>query len=162
MKVKITQRLASPRGYSLVELLTGIAIFGVLLAAGLPHVNTQRQEINSAVTAVIADIRFARSKAIRTGAHYAVKLLDEHTYQVQRFREVDTNNWQFDSIVKTGELPDHINLDMDPTLLEFNTRGMMVSDIGNDPWVNVAVSDDAYGASHVISVWPSGRVYYEN
>lgn len=162
MMGKITQRLATPRGYSLVELLTGIAIFSVLLAAGLPHINTQRQAINSAVTAVMADLRFARSKAIRSGTHYAVELLDEHTYQVQRFREVDAGNWQRDSVVKTGELPEHISLDMDPTLLEFNTRGMMISDIGNRSWVDVALTDDAYGASHLISVWPSGQVYYEN
>lgn len=162
MMGKIATQLTGPRGYSLVELLTGIAIFSVLLAVGLPHLNTHRQDINSAVTSVIADIRFARSKAIRTGAHYAVELLDEHTYQVQRFREVDAGNWQFESIVKTAELPEHINLDMDPTLLEFNTRGMMISDIGNNSWVKVAVTDDAYGASHEISVWPSGQVYYEN
>lgn len=158
-------RFADTRGYSLVELMTVMAIFGVLAASGLPHIDTRRQDINTVMNQVIADLRFARSRAITTGTHFAFELSEDgRTYDIQRLVEeaaVDgSREWNLDSVVNTVTLPAHVQLTLpsDVETIEFNTRGMMVSSVN---FFEIAVADNLHGAAHTMSVWPSGQIYYE-
>jgi prepilin-type N-terminal cleavage/methylation domain-containing protein len=158
-------RPASQRGYSLVELLTTMAIFGVLAGSGLPHIDTRRQDINTVLNRVIADLRFARSRAITTGTHFAFQLNDDGTYEIQRLVEEPApgggTTWELDSVAKTITLPEHVQLALpdEVELIEFNTRGMMVS--VTQPF-EMSIADNLHGAAHTVSIWPSGQMYYED
>lgn len=159
MPSKPTQRMAGQRGYSLIEVLTAVAIFGVLAAAGLPHLDTRRQDIQTVTKQVIGDYRWARNRAITSGAHFAVEWMNDQTYQIVRMKQDNNGDWAADQIVKTVSLPSQIStMWWWPDTHEFNTRGMMIS----STWpLFQLLWDDQYTAYHVVSLWPSGQIYEE-
>ncbi len=158
---KNARGLASQLGYSLLELLTTMAIFGVLAAAGIPHLDTRRQDLNNAVTTIIADIRYARARAITSGTHYVMERKETNLYEVQRYEEVG-GVWSYDSTAKTVQLPSYITVTLSPTTLEFNTRGMMVTSFPSGSYLTLTVKDTKFNAEHKVTVWPSGQVYYDS
>lgn len=151
--------LRKQAGYTLIELLVGVAIFGVLAAAGLPHIDTRRQDIQTASKQVIADYRWTRTRAITSGTHFAVNWTSNQTYEVQRMKQAVDGTWSVDTVVKRVELPEHIATSWFwPTTHEFNTRGMMISTTYT-MWQ--LLWDSKFSAYHMLSVWPSGQVYEE-
>jgi type IV fimbrial biogenesis protein FimT len=62
------------RGFSLVELLVSMALLIVLTALAAPSIQRtiQSGRISSAVNTFLADIRFARSEAVRRGGNVAL------------------------------------------------------------------------------------------
>src|SRR5262245_23032012 len=104
--------LAQAHGYTLVELLTVIALFGALVAAGLPHVDPSRQDLNQSLAELIGDLRFARGRAITSGEHYAVKVDAAGSYEVQRLTLDATGTWVLDDVAKKVALPASIELQL--------------------------------------------------
>lgn len=156
MTMRCPKRLAGRRGYTMIEAMATIAIAGVLIGSALPHVDTRRQEIHSAVNAVVADLRFARARSITTGTHYAFALTDSGTYEVQRLKENAVGAWVLDEVAKTNHLPEQITLTLSqPVSVEFNTRGMMIS---SPSILDLDFSDALFGATHQVSIWPSGQI----
>lgn len=157
--MKLPRRFANRSGHTMIEALVTMAISAVLIGSALPHIDTRREQINTAINAVIADLRFARARSITTGTHYALELTDAGTYELQRLKENIAGEWVVDSIAKTHTFPSHITLELSqPVTLEFNTRGMMISSIDT---LTLNFSDTQFGATHQVSIWPSGQIYYE-
>jgi prepilin-type N-terminal cleavage/methylation domain-containing protein len=154
------QRLRNRAGYTLIELLVAASIFGVLAAAGLPHIDTRRQDLNTAVTQVVGDFRWARTRAITTGVHYAVSWTSTTSYQIQRYKQDGTGAWVFDSVARTISLPAGVSVTgtLPATPQEFNTRGLVVS---SAVVVYQTLKDTSSTATHKIGLWPSGQVYAE-
>lgn len=155
------KRLTTEGGYSLLELLVGAAIFSVLAAAGLPHIDTRRQDLNTSVSHTVADLRYARGRAITTGDHFDVTFDGSSGYQIRRLKLV-AGEWVPDVVVKTVQLPSHIEYyaaSGGGDTFEFNTRGMMIS---SDEPLWPSIWDTAHGHGHQLSIWPSGQVYAED
>lgn len=151
----LTQRLACSTGHTVMELMMTVTIVGVLLGTALPHIDTRRESINGAVSSVIGDLRFTRARAITSGRHYAFELVDSRTYRVERMRDAGTS-WDTDSVAREVTLPEHLELILEgATVLEFNTRGMMIS---ADAPPTLTLNDKKFGASHALSIWPSGQI----
>jgi hypothetical protein len=140
--------------------MTVMGVFGVIAASGLPHFDARRQDINNITNTIIGDLRAARARSITTGTHFAFRLLEDGGYQLERLIE-DDGEWVEDSVAKTVTLPPHVQvtIEEDVDLVEFNTRGMMVS---TDGPFSVIVEDTLHEAAHVILIWPSGQVYRES
>jgi prepilin-type N-terminal cleavage/methylation domain-containing protein len=148
-------------GFSLVEILVAMAILGVLMATALPHLDTRRENVNTATKTIVANIRLARAKAMSTGVHYCMHRNSNTQYYVRRWSDnknvVDTNlpakvSW---SIQNYPDLP-HVM---------FNTRGMAIDNsaqkrVLTNP-VNISVTD-TFGITRKVVVWPSGQVYEED
>ena len=149
-----THHLRSRAGYSLIELLTAVAIFAILAAAGLPHLDTRRMDIANTTEQVIADYRWARSRAITSGVHFALAWTAENTYEVRRLKLVGTT-WSVDTVVKTVTLPATVTRWGWPDNVEFNTRGMMIS---ADSAQFQGLWDTKFSSYRLISIWPSGQV----
>lgn len=148
------ERLRNHSGYSVIELLVSVAIFAVLAAAGLPHLDTRRNDIQNTTQQVLADYRWARSRAITGGVHFALKWTSGTTYQVQRLRQVGTN-WTLDAVIKQVTLPSWISCDYGASpLIEFNTRGMMIASTSK---LSQRLIDAKFNTERKVYVWPSGQ-----
>lgn len=155
-------RLSPQRGHTLIEMLVVVAIFGIVAMVGLPHVDTRREEINSASQQLVADLRLARARSITSGERYALAPLGADRYEIQRLTRNAAGQWGKESVVRTVRLPEHIRIEFGPLLadrVEFNTRGMMVS--SSQPLVPV-VSDVLHSVDRHLAIWPSGQIYLEN
>jgi prepilin-type N-terminal cleavage/methylation domain-containing protein len=152
------ERLRSRAGYTVSELLVAVAIFAVLAAAGLPHIDTRRQDIQNTTQQVVSDYRWARSRAITGGVHFALKWTSQSTYQIQRLKQEGTA-WTLDQVVKQVTLPSWISCDYGAvSLVEFNTRGMMIA---SPTKLSQRLIDSKFSTERQLAVWPSGQAYAE-
>jgi len=154
MAIQRAQRLHGQQGYSLVELLANVALLAALAAATLPHVDTRRQDINTATEQLTCDYRWARVRAIGGGVHFQVKWTGSRTYQIERMKEVTPGTWATDQLIKQVTLPTTIIHSAGLDRVEFNTRGLMVS---SNAQVLQTLSDSAFGATRTVAIWPSGQ-----
>src|SRR5258708_5346761 len=62
--LKLTRR---PRGFSLIELMIGLTVFGIVLVLGLPSFSEwlQTQQIRVATEATLNGLQVARAEAVR-------------------------------------------------------------------------------------------------
>jgi prepilin-type N-terminal cleavage/methylation domain-containing protein len=149
------ERLRNSAGYTISELLVAVAIFAVLAASGLPHIDTRRHDLQSTTQQLISDYRWARSRAITSGVHFALKWTSQNAYQIQRLEQVGTD-WTLDEVVKQVTLPAWIRCDYGAvSSLEFNTRGMMISTASTN---FQDLEDTKFNTERRIAVWPSGQV----
>lgn len=63
-----------PSGFTLIELLVVLTIVGILVAMALPSFNTllMRRSVQSAAVALVTDMRYARSEALRRSARVSI------------------------------------------------------------------------------------------
>lgn len=148
------QRVCSHAGYSLIEMLVAMAVFSILAAAALPHLNTQRQDLNSITKQTIGDYRWARTRSITSGVHHALAWTSTG-YQVQRLKQNADGTWSLDRVVKTVSLPSTVSHSGSPSTIEFNTRGLVVGN-GTIPMPSQTLA--SFGGSRGIAIWPSGQV----
>jgi len=151
----------------LIELLVGLAIFGVIALAGLPHIDTRRESLNTSIQQVMSDMRYARARSITSGEHFAVEWTGASSYEVQRLTEVG-GVWQVDSVIRTVNLPTFVQFSLDGAAtgatgvaidrIEFNTRGMMISSV--QP-LRPVMTDSIRGNAQQLAIWPSGQIYRE-
>jgi len=159
MTGRTARHLRGQGGYSLIELLVAVGIFGLLAALGLPHLDTRRQDIQTSTKQVIADYRWARNRAITSGVHFGIEWTTTNAYEVQRMKQAANGTWSKDLTVKSVTLPSYINTQWYwPSVQEFNTSGMMVS-VTYPPYQ--MFWDSNYFGWHMLSVWPSGQIYEE-
>ena len=107
--------LRGQRGYSLVELLVAVSIFGLLAALGLPHLDTRRQDIQTTAAQVIADYRWARNRAITSGVHFGIEWTSSNSYEVQRMKQAANGTWSKDVTVKRVTLPSYATINLSAT-----------------------------------------------
>jgi type IV fimbrial biogenesis protein FimT len=159
-------RLAANRGFTLIEMLTVVAILGIVLAVGLPHLDPGRMDTNKLAQSLVGDVRLARLRAITGGSHYVVKVttgaMGAMSYKVVQMAESGDGTW----VEATGGWKRTVSLPSGMSVsgggeggfsVEFNTRGMLVS---NEEPVLATITDD-YGAVRKLTVWPSGQVHVE-
>ena len=151
-------------GFTLVELLVTMAITAILLAVAIPHLDVRREKTNTVVQGFVSDVRWARSKAIINGTRYCVHFVSSTQYEVRRLvLDVTGTTWVLDKTIKSVTIPAQMGWTMQTDLgshLQFNTRGMQVA--FNNPAAPYPLGTtfwDNYGASHLVTVWPSGQAH---
>jgi prepilin-type N-terminal cleavage/methylation domain-containing protein len=148
------------RGYSLAEMMVVMAIASVTAAVALPHFDTRRENINTAVQQLISDLRFARTQAITHGTHYCVHRTSRG-YEVRRLKLQGTS-WTLDRVVRKIALPAGVTFDS-WYHFKFNTRGMQVYFTNpSNPEPTYLTARDGFGAETQVSVWPSGQAFDEH
>jgi prepilin-type N-terminal cleavage/methylation domain-containing protein len=148
--------LSNVAGYSLIELVVALGIFGILAATAIPHPDVQKERANTEIKSVVANLRLARASAITTGTHYAFAWIDVHHYQIQRLQQSGAS-WTSSAVIKDITLPQDMWIWSSwPTTIEFNTRGMAVS-TSYAGWIYLW--DSTYYVWRDAQVWPSGQIY---
>lgn len=154
------RRASAARGYTLIELVVGLSIVGILAAVAIPHLTPRTMNIIATQRLLIANLRLARTNAISKSVHFKVSFPSTTQVQVARLKENPAGSgvWQADaaSPAQTITLPasTSVKATVVGTSVEFNSRGLAVSLTG--PWQVDA--QDSFGVIKSLQVWPSGQV----
>lgn len=95
------RRLLTRHGYSLAEMLTVVAIIGILATFSLPRLGAMRDQsnLNNATNRFTRAVMAARQAAIQRGRHSYFKTNNSHLWVI-----VDTTGTNADSVVITRDL----------------------------------------------------------
>ena len=157
---------ASMRGYSMIELMVAITIFGIVARTAIPHFDARKMKINAAQQLVTANLRMARAKAITKSLHYRINFSTANQIQVQPMVQQVDGTWSVDTPnVQTVPLPSYTHFAtgsqcVSPctpivgTNIEFNSRGIATNLAA---LAQVTLIDD-FGVLKALQAWPSGQV----
>ena len=154
------------RGYSLIEVIVAMAIFGILARTAVPHFDARRMKINAAQQLIAANLRTARAKAITKSTHYRIDFTSASQILVEPMVQQVDGTWSVDTPkVQTVPLPSYTHFASGSqctspctpvigTAIEFNSRGMAT----NLAAVQQVTLVDDFGISKAIQAWPSGQI----
>ena len=157
---------ASNQGYSLVEVVVAVAIFGILARIAIPHFDARRMRIINAQRLVMANLRTARAGAITKSVHFRVDFLSSSQFRVSQMKQDVNGNWLIDDTkMQTLTLPQNTQFAsgsqcVSPcqaiigTNIEFNSRGLAVNLAAAE---QITLIDD-FSISKAMQTWPSGQV----
>ena len=146
-------------GYSVIEVLVAVGLLVVVLGIALPQYRAERLHIVTAQRVVIANLRLARATAINESSHTQVNLPSATQMRVAPMVEnpAGSGSWQVDlSRALTIALPTATQFasGMVGAVVEFNSRGFVV----NLTAPLRIQTEDSFGATRSLQVWPSGQV----
>lgn len=148
-------RTLGTAGYSLLETLVVLAVVGILGSMVAPSLTeyVRRQKARSALDQLAADVAFARMAAVRSGERSVVRFSGASEYRVEHSLEGQA------AVRATGLSQDYAGVVLLPPsgTLEFNSRGLLVSDPG-DGYIVVSLE----GTRDSVLITPAGRLYREN
>lgn len=150
------RRQQSSPGYTLIEVLVTMSVFGILVGTALPHYHADRLHLGAAHQQLVAVLRDARGLAVSHNLHYAVEVAAADQIVVQRLRQVGTA-WESDGApLRTLRLlaPTSVASDLVGVRVEFNGRGVAVN-LATPQRIDL---QDSFGASKSLRVWPSGEI----
>lgn len=159
-------RLTSFQGYSIVEILVAVAIFGIVARTAIPHLDARRMQVIAAQQVVAANLRLARARAITKSVHYRVDFPSASQITVTPMVQEEDRTWEPDSDnVQTISLPGNTHLASGSqctapctpvigTNIEFNSRGVAVNLAAK---AQITLVDD-FGKSKALEAWPSGQI----
>ena len=119
-----------PRGYSLVELVSALAVISVVAAIGVPKLSSYalQYRLSGGANQIAVDVSGARMKAIGENVYVRVRFGGQNsgilgfgsTYQVSTSDDGVT----FTNIGPPRSLPSGINLYAFPQQIQFNRQGL--------------------------------------
>ena len=148
--------LTTARGYTMIEILVAITIFGIIARTASSAYTAKRLQLGAAQRQVIAQLRLARSSAISQDTHYSVSITS--TTQLKVFpMTLNGTVWQASSTPSVKlTLPSVTSFSTTVVgkTFEFNSRGVV---LGASAVQQVDLKD-TYNATKSLQVWPSGQV----
>ena len=156
IKVRFYMKIFNKKGFTLLEMLTVLAIMGILSAIAYPNLKTYMagRRLNGAVRQVFGDLMAARQRAITENRSIGVEFTSDHVYIIF----ADTNNSGTrdgaEALLQTRDI--HPNfydvwIDGQGRLVDFYPNGA-----GRNPVINFGLSGEA--ASKNITVSTAGRI----
>lgn len=101
----VFQIILSSKGFSLVELLTAVAVFGILAAIAIPSFLAFQpsMRLNGGAREVMSKLRWARAQAVEQNATYVVDFPNDHSIRV--FEDNNLNGaWDIGESTETFDI----------------------------------------------------------
>lgn len=150
-------RRLDDRGFGLIDLLAAVTVVAILAGMGVAHFDQRRQDINTTLRQVSADLRWARGRAMVAGEHFRFHRTSDSTYEIQRLEEVD-GEWEVKAVVRTVALPAHISLTGSDEI-DIDGRGTVVfADAGDTAPSHWTLTDTEFATTRSLTLYPSGQV----
>jgi len=152
-------RLLSPSGFTLTEVLIVIALMAILTGIALPSFIEWRQNLyyKQAASEIANSLKTARSRAIALNQQHGIKFIPaDKSY---RFGKYSTNKWVF--FGSKGYLSNNVVLNIDGTTsaaattepnISFNVNGASFNNY------SVRIKDTKNSSRYTIAVERSGRI----
>ena len=145
----------SQGGYSLVEMIVIMAIFGVLVAMTVPTFSDLRQRLQyrQAAQATVAALRLAKSRAVMTNRQHQVQFNSANrTFEVRQ-GNLATASTAFTTVVRSAEsYPAGVFMNLSTAAtITFNPTGSATQG-------TVRISTAADAVQHRVMVGTSGRI----
>ncbi|CAN5281905.1 N/A [soil metagenome] len=124
----IPTRRTREGGFTLIEMLTVLVIFGISAAIAAPSLSgfISGNKVDRARDQVIGDLAYSRMLAIRSAATVNVCLVNQTTYLIKRgASSVDCSGGTTVRTIRLGEDFPGVRIDETPPLvITFNSRGL--------------------------------------
>lgn len=127
-------RLRSNHGFTIMDILGGIALSGVVIAMAMPGLSSlvARYQVRGATSQISFELVRARTQAISQNRSVRIRFPGNGRYIVER-----TNaQGDFNKVVTSASLPGGVSLSAEFTSVTFNREGVadknVVITIGND------------------------------
>lgn len=90
----ITDKLHTPRGLTLIELMVAIAVIAVLAVLAVPNLNNfmRNNRLTSQINSFVSALQVARNEAVKRGAHVVLCASDNQT-------SCNTTQWELGWII---------------------------------------------------------------
>ena len=159
------KKIRSPRGFTLIELMIGAVVLGILASLAAPRFQAayERQKLRGGNKMLVSKLKTARSFAISTKTQHGV-LVDPYERTITVFRDIQNpGNLTYesgDSVLSMDTLPQEFQLiytDCDNDIIMYNANGSASFTGNGNIWLD-GYTETIY-ASYWINVLPStGRV----
>ncbi|HET7275752.1 MAG TPA: GspH/FimT family pseudopilin [Longimicrobiaceae bacterium] len=145
-----------PAGYTLIELLSVIAILGITAALAVPSLTgtfaTTRGQ--AALSRIAGDLYLARMQAVRRGERVSVRFDSTASGEFSgRYQIIATASGVPIKAVELELGPDELRMTNRPNALVFNSRGLLVGVSNRKIWIESEATADTLVVSRL------GRVY---
>ncbi len=165
------KRFLSNRGVTVIEMMIGVAIVGVVASMAVPRFQAaaDRMEFRAITRDVISMVRYARSEAISKKAPYGV-YFDSHALTATFFLDQGTIPEVFepyaDSILKVDSLGDRHGAYLDWVGTTLNNDAVVFSPNGSASsggTINTQLTSDyIYGSARITILQSTGRITHES
>jgi hypothetical protein len=148
-------------GYTVMELMTVLALTGIILAMAIPNIPRGTYDLWGTQTLFLGDIRAARTLSLTKGDHFRLLVTGVDSYEVRRMQLLG-GIWidRVQPPITARTLPTHISFAAGVTnSYEFNTRGLLVN---SNAVQDILLTDSQSGRYRGVTVWPSGQVAPDN
>lgn len=149
----------SSNGYTLIELLVGISIVGIVFSVGLAGYRefSRRQELVGVVKKIVADLRLAQQLAIagQKPADLTCSILNGYSYSRVNESSYDliANCSNANHVIKTVNMPSNVTLSAGSVLFKSLGQG---TNLENS--LVITVTNTASGATGSVAVGIGGNV----
>jgi len=152
-----TKKLRARRGFSLLELLTVVAILGILLAMGIPQIMNMSSsyKLTGAVDSVQWAIASTRYQAIMKGYYYELTISNSNT-QYQVYSKIPPATSYTTVGNATPITSTAVTISPATTTLQFSPSGSISVVAGNSNPNTITVTYS--GQSHTLTVSNYGQV----
>lgn len=147
------------RGFTLVELLVGISIVGILFSVGLAGYRefSRRQELVGIVKKIVTDLRLAQQLAIagQKPADQVCNILNGYSYSrtSQSSYDLIANCSNANHVIKTVDMPLNVSLSSGSVLFKSLGQGTNLEES-----LTISVTNTVSGASGDVTVGIGGNV----
>ncbi|CAN5254406.1 N/A [soil metagenome] len=153
----IPTRRTREGGFTLIEMLTVLVIFGISAAIAAPSLSgfISGNKVDRARDQVIGDLAYSRMLAIRSAATVNVCLVNQTTYLIKRgASSVDCSGGTTVRTVRLGEDYPGVRIDRTPPLMiTFNSRGLATATAEDISLVGSGGKSETFAVSAIGTVF---------